>query len=212
LATDDGGDVPRALGVRNARLMALHGRLFGAGLELLSICPQCATTLEFSPDSAALAAALSGDPGADRSHVLEVDGYRIEFRLPDAAAVADAAQGDAEGFEDRLLRHCVVASAKHGAALLPEGWPAPVRDALSARMDVLDPGASVSFDLECPACAARWQAPFDIGQALWRKLQAAAEQVLLDVDTLARAYGWSEGEVLSLSPMRRAAYLQMALS
>jgi hypothetical protein len=32
---------------------------------------------------------------------------------------------------------------------------------------------------------------------------------LLDVDALARAYGWSEPQVLALSATRRAAYLQL---
>jgi hypothetical protein len=41
-------------------------------------------------------------------------------------------------------------------------------------------------------------------------VQAAAERVLLDVHALARAYGWTESEVLRLTPARRSAYLQMA--
>jgi hypothetical protein len=44
---------------------------------------------------------------------------------------------------------------------------------------------------------------------LWMRLQLAAERLLLDVDALARAYGWSEAQVLALPPLRRAAYLQM---
>ena len=45
---------------------------------------------------------------------------------------------------------------------------------------------------------------------LWQKVRAGAERVLLDIDMLARSYGWTEREVLRLSPLRRAAYLQMA--
>jgi hypothetical protein len=44
---------------------------------------------------------------------------------------------------------------------------------------------------------------------LWQKVQLAAERLLLDIDTLARAYGWTESDVLRLSPVRRAAYVQM---
>jgi hypothetical protein len=58
----------------------------------------------------------------------------------------------------------------------------------------------------------RWQAPLDVGEALWQKVRTAAEHLLLDIDTLARAYGWTEREVLRLSPLRRAAYLQMVTS
>ena len=87
--------------------------------------------------------------------------------------------------------------------------PVPVLDALSQHMETLDPGASVSFALECPQCATRWQARLDIGEMVWQKVRAAAERVLLDIDVLARAYGWTEREVLRLNPLRRAAYLQM---
>jgi hypothetical protein len=87
--------------------------------------------------------------------------------------------------------------------------PAQVLDALSQHMESLDPGATVSFALECPQCGVLWQAPLDVGDMVWQKVRAAAERVLLEIDALARAYGWTEREVLRLSPVRRAAYLQM---
>ena len=49
----------------------------------------------------------------------------------------------------------------------------------------------------------------DVGAALWAEVQRAAELSLIEIDTLARAYGWSEDEVMRLAPMRRAAYLQI---
>ncbi|HJQ82925.1 MAG TPA: GNAT family N-acetyltransferase, partial [Candidatus Binatia bacterium] len=54
-----------------------------------------------------------------------------------------------------------------------------------------------------------YAAPLDVGRLLWEKVQIAAERLLLDVDALARAYGWTEREILSLSPGRRAAHLQI---
>jgi hypothetical protein len=32
----------------------------------------------------------------------------------------------------------------------------------------------------------------------------------MEVDALARAYGWREADILALSPARRAAYLELA--
>ena len=49
----------------------------------------------------------------------------------------------------------------------------------------------------------------DVGEALTAELQRAAERTLIEVDALARADGWTEAEVLQLSPVRRAAYLQL---
>lgn len=221
LSAADAPALPRTLGARNAALMRLHAGWFGARLELLSTCPQCGTTIEFDADCEALAPQLDGAaPLAPQG--LELDGYRIEFRVPDIDAVVlastawpqDATEPDpssapAPDFAERLWSVCVLNAVCEGQPCRAADLPEPVRRAVTERMEALDPGASVGFTLECPGCAARWQAPLDIGLALWRKLQQQAERLLIDVDTLARAYGWAQHEVLALSPLRRAAYLQL---
>src|SRR4051812_26952110 len=75
LAADADTDVPRHLGTRNARLMALHSRLFGNAIELLSECPQCGTTIEFSGASDVLAASLTALAPADGTHAIDVDDH-----------------------------------------------------------------------------------------------------------------------------------------
>ena len=213
LSAADAQPTPGTLGARNAALLRLHASWFGARLELLSTCPHCATTIEFAAECDALAPQLDGAPPA-ALQALEVDGHRVEFRVPDVEAVVLASTAlpqPAAGpdFADRLWSVCVLSAARDGRPCGVADLPEPVRLAVTERMEALDPGASVSFALDCPGCAARWQAPFDIGLALWRKLQAQAERLLIDVDTLARAYGWAEHEVLALSALRRAAYLQL---
>lgn len=206
-----GTEAPRTLGERNARLLALHAQWFSNELELLSHCPACGTAAQFSADCAALAAQPPAPGAALPLHRLEADGHAIEFRLPAPADIAAAsAAHDDEAFVGELLASCVLACTRDGVPVSPQNLPAPVRAALSQRMEALDPAASVSFALECPQCNTPWEARLDVGQPLRQKLQAAAERVLLDVDGLARAYGWTEPEVLRLSPARRAAYLQLA--
>jgi hypothetical protein len=210
---DDGP--ARLPGERNARLASLHAQLFGRTLELLSHCPACGTAVQFGADCEALAA-QAAPPAHPAPHRLEANGHVIEFRLPgnlDIAQVAAEAcdQGD-EQFARLLLERCVLGCRYEGAEVPVATLPVPVLDALSDYMEALDPGASVAFALACPQCLVRWQAPLDVGEALWQKVRTAAEHLLLDIDTLARAYGWTEREVLRLSPLRRAAYLQMVTS
>jgi hypothetical protein len=198
------------LGERNLRLGALHARLFGRGLDLLSHCPACGTAAQFSGDCAALLdqsrAAQGGAP-----HRVEADGCVLSFRLPGPMDVqAAAAHGDGDVFARHLLQRCVLACTRDGEPCAPHDLPLAVLDRLSQRIEALDPAACVSFALACPQCATRWDARLDLGGLLWRKLQAAAERLLLDIDTLARNYGWSESDVIALSPTRRAAYVQMA--
>ena len=206
----------RTLGERNARLVELHARLFGGEIELLSHCPACQTVAQFSGDCADLAAQMAPRLADTPIHQLEIQGHVIEFRLPEtvdivdiAIAAADDSDDIGDNFAQHLLERCVLACTYAGTDIPLSQVPEPVLDALSRHMETLDPGASVSFALNCPQCATPWQAPLDVGQMLWQKIRAGAERVLLDIDMLARAYGWSEREVLKLSPMRRAAYLQM---
>jgi hypothetical protein len=57
--------------------------------------------------------------------------------------------------------------------------------------------------------AGTWMPRWIPASLLWDDVQAYARGLLGQVHALARAYGWTEHEVLSLSPRRRAAYLEM---
>ena len=214
------------LGECNTRLVALHADLFGRELELMSHCPACGTVVQFTADCEALAAQMQPSSENAEPHRLEAQRHIIEFRLPNSADIASASAtvtatttriatlaDDEDTFTDAftqaLLDRCVLSCTLDGATVPTHEVPATVLDALSQHMEMLDPGASVSFALACPQCATRWQAPLAIGEWVWQKVRAAAERVLLDIDVLARAYGWTEREVLRLNPLRRAAYLQM---
>jgi hypothetical protein len=66
-----------------------------------------------------------------------------------------------------------------------------------------------AFALTCDTCGERSSSPFDIRAFFWRELAARAHHIALDVHELARAYGWRESDVLSLSPARRRRYLEL---
>lgn len=78
-----------------------------------------------------------------------------------------------------------------------------------AKMAEADPQADVQLDADCPACEHRWREPFDIASFLWTEISVLARRLLLEVHQLASAYGWSESDILALSPARRNAYLEM---
>jgi hypothetical protein len=211
-ALDTSEATPRTLGERTIRLLHLHARLFGPRVDLLSHCPSCGTDAQFSADCAGLAGQLPV-PESTAPHHVDVDGLAVAFRLPTRADVASAAgEPTDDAFARRVLERCVVGCTRDGATVPSGEWPPSMLDALSARIEALDPGASVAFAVSCPECASTWRAPLDCGQLVWQKVQRAAERLLLDIDTLARAYGWTESDVLRLTPIRRAAYVQMTTS
>ena len=193
-----------ALGARNATLLGARGALFGRPWPLASRCPACGTACEFEIDSISLAEDLARmTPRANATPVAHV-GRSALLRAPTANDLRAIAQGG-EGPDAMraLLARCLT-----GDIDVSELTEEDVEE-FGETLEALDPGALVRFELVCPDCQGRWQAAIDIGEAFWQELSRAAEQSLLEVDALARAYGWTEAEVLALSPTRRAAYLQL---
>jgi hypothetical protein len=72
-----------------------------------------------------------------------------------------------------------------------------------------DPAAEISLRLTCPACAYEWELLFDIAEFFWTEISAQAQRLVREIDALARAYGWTEREILSLPAQRRQTYLEM---
>ena len=188
------------LGQRDARILRLHGALVGGELEATATCPACGEQAEF-----AVAAAALLEQGAAPPAPVDIDGYLVQWRPPDSRDVAAAAlAGDAAGAERMLLERCVTSDVD-AAAL-----PARLRTELARAMGEADPLAEVLIDVVCPACGTQFVADLDVGSFVWAELHAYAQRLLRDVDVLARAYGWTEPEVLALGERRREAYLALA--
>ena len=57
--------------------------------------------------------------------------------------------------------------------------------------------------------AHEWELLFDIAEFFWTEISAQAQRLLREIDALARAYGWTEHEILSLPAQRRQTYLEL---
>jgi hypothetical protein len=193
----------RGLGARNAALLGLRNGLFKRVWALKSRCSACATECEFEVDSQALAQELGGREAVERA-TFEWEGIAVEARAPTVDdLVAISRQPDTGSAARALLARCLSDDFD-----LAQVSNAEIEE-LGRRLERLDPDATIGFPLRCPACGHGWSAALDVGEALWSELQRAAEQSLAEIHALACAYGWTEEEVLRLSPTRRAAYLQL---
>lgn len=195
-----------AVGRRDAALLALRERLFGESFTGVTSCPRCTEEIELTFDAAEVRRAAP----ETAQFRLALDAFEVEARLPDTRdLVRIEALADLGAARSALLDACVVYARHDGAPVAPHELPPGVVEAISGRMRELDPQADVALDVTCPACAHAWREPFDIAAFLWSELSAAARRLLLEVHQLAAAYGWSEGEILRLSPARRNAYIEM---
>jgi len=200
------------IGFRDSRLLSLRDQLFGSRMDCRADCPKCCERLEVAFDSNDVRASAMADEATQvpSELALELEDFRVRFRLPDAddlAAAADCAEVNAA--RQRLLDRCLLQATRGNREIEATSLPGAVADAVAARMGEADPQADVQLDLVCPACSHRWHASFDAGAFLWAELDAWARRTLREVHLLAAAYGWCESDILALSPARRRLYLEM---
>ncbi|HEV8422432.1 MAG TPA: hypothetical protein VGQ40_03750 [Chthoniobacterales bacterium] len=189
------------IGERDAQLLRLRISMFGGSAGGTAECPQCNERVEFSIDARTLA-----DAGqfAEPAREIDVNGTRVRFRLPTSRDLAEAVTAtDQSCGVRRLIERCVVEPR------LPEELSGDLVEALSHAMAKADPQAEIILSLGCPNCGKNWELLFDIGDFLWNEIAAQAQRLMYEIDALARAYGWTEQEILNLPARRRRTYLEM---
>ncbi len=196
-----------SIGQRDALLLDFYELSFGSELQGQSRCPRCTSTLSFNLDLRQLA-------NGQQAPEITVDevamaGLVVRFRLPTSLDFAAMARcQDVEQARLLLLERCVL-SVQASDQLVPvAALPSEVVEAVATRMEADDPLAELPLSIHCAACGHGWQVLLDPAAFLWAKFNSIAERLLYEVHTLARAYGWSEPEILELSARRRQYYLQ----
>ena len=199
-----------SIGKRDEILLLLRERLFGSQMMNTAVCPNCSERTEWENRVSDLRSPSPPKFGIGDIHVLELDRYRLEFRLPNSADIASLGDLEvAESAVNTLLTRCVTGVQVAGKECPVEELPIDVVAALSERIETLDPQAEIRIKLDCPNCQHHWEVLFDVASFLWTEINDWAERMLAAVHTLARAYCWSEKEILTLSPVRRQLYLSL---
>ncbi len=192
---DDLADL--SIGERDARLLQLRHLVLGARAEGFAECPRCAERVEFPLDTAAFAQPRELSQNGPE---IEINGATVRLRLPTSRDLAEAvAAPDSVRALRILVERCT------GLTDLPnESLPA-----VSSAMLAADPQAEIVLHFGCPACGHAWEVLFDVGEFFWSEIAAQAQRLLREIDALARAYGWTEREILSLPAQRRQTYLEL---
>lgn len=196
------------IGRRDAELLKLHERLFGAALAGLATCPKCGQQSEVQFTAADFQATAGAEPA--EGLVAVVADYKVTFRLPNSLDLLRlTTDADAATNRGRLLEQCIHTAQRDGQAVGVEQLPRNVVTTVVERMAEADPQADSHLTLNCPQCAHQWQAQLDILSFVWSEIHSRAGRLLQEVHALASAYGWREADILALSPWRRRAYLEM---
>jgi hypothetical protein len=179
---------------RDAALLAWRTTLFGTKWLAFAQCPRCEAMLEYELPVGREAFTAPSD-----EIEVESGGRRWLARWPDSQDLAEAA-----ACQDRVAARAMLVSR-----IVPGEVQASSVTPILAALGTAHK-ACWSMTLHCCACPHSWDVVFDPGEFLWREVRAAARRILREVDVVARAYHWSEGDILAMSETRRRAYLEMA--
>lgn len=189
-------DLP--LSALSAALARLQAASFGPVLDAVTACQGCGEDLEVTLPVTRFAA-LAGTTGPVR--VEGPDGV-LDVRCPttrDLVAVVTTSDPAAA-----LLARCV-----DPAVDVTDLDPATLAQVEAAAEQVAGAAAAL-VTTRCPACEQEVRVDVDLAALLWQRVRGAVPALLADVADLAAAFGWGEADVLALSPLRRAAYLDLA--
>jgi hypothetical protein len=195
-----------SVGARDTLLLAVRVGTVGTQVSGVVTCPECGAESDLAVDAAALLAGLPAveDDVATPQRV-ERDGVFVSFRLADTTDLVAIAHLDEASAPATMLRRCIVAVGPSDAPLT-----ADLAEAVAFSMAQADPASDIRLRVECSACGHSWSAPWDVASFLWQELEVAARALVIEVDALARRYGWSEAEVLAMTRARRRTYLELA--
>lgn len=198
------------VGQRNTGLFLLRSRMFGFALHACAECPSCACRLEFSIDARDLCPA-DRMAQAEAKQSLIHDGVEVFFRPLDSRDLAAVVHcKDVATARAMLIESCVLVARDDEKTLPASDLVESAVTALAERAAHGDPQAETLLSLKCPDCAHDWSMLFDIASFFWTEISAEVKRLLHEVHTLARAYGWIEQDILSMSAARRQIYLEMA--
>ena len=196
------------LGDRDALLLALRALMFGNDITALSDCPACGATMELN---FVVGDVLVQQPlDQTEHHTACFREYRVTFRSPTAGDAVWLAESESENELTRaLLERCVISAFNGDASVTAGDLPDEVVTMVSAQMEQVDPQADIQLQCCCADCGRRWSSAFDVPSFLLTEAEAAVRRILIEVHTLASAYGWRESDILNMSARRRGLYLEM---
>jgi hypothetical protein len=196
-----------ALGQRDRLLLSVLAAHFTPAVEGVVDCGRCAAPVEVEIGCADLLG--TEEPGEPQP--FEHHDWRIRWRLPTAADLRAAHRlGDQRDAARFLLRRCVLELRGPTELATLDELPEVARAGLVCAIGAHDPLTDVELNVNCPACGCQQRVGLDVASLAWHEINWRAEELIRDVDALAHAYGWTEADVLALSPRRRRADLELA--
>jgi hypothetical protein len=199
---------------RERLLLILRRSNFGDAMRAQSRCGACGSDNEINLSCDALLTAFPNTEGLESdsgpvgwSLTVLPSGVQATLQSLSAFDLAEASHLPATKTAHFLQEHSLKSLEKSGQVLSWEQLNLEDQNALTQALESLSGG--IRLEVICSACGGKENRDLDLGLWIAQDVSRATRKVLQEVDTLARAYGWSESDILNLSNRRRQLYLEM---
>ncbi|MEM9305178.1 MAG: hypothetical protein AAGE01_23915 [Pseudomonadota bacterium] len=190
------------VGSRDRYVLMVRAQRISGPLRSEPVCGTCGATYELNLEPAAFGLA-GASPWADpEPQAVEILGREVMLRpvnLGDVIAV--------EAIGDPTQAAVLLA----GRAVGTDGTELPL-EAVAGALEALDPAADVWIETCCPECEAVETFALDPVHFVAHEFRQLSQRILQDVVDIARAFHWTERDILALSEQRRAYYVAEALA
>ena len=194
------------VGTHAALVMKARAENFGSKITAINPCNGCDETVEINCSAEQIGLdgrALELRPADSLKKSVKVGKKNYVVR---ALSSADLLEAEKRYHDEALARKMLINRAA------PDAMAENSKDqkAVEQALEELDPGADIWLTFECPSCTEQQSIAFDSVQYVMREVRHYTRQLLREVALLARAYHWSERDIMGMPGSRRSFYLQEA--
>jgi len=207
-----------SIGQRDFLLIKLYQATFGDSLCGIVACPECETALQFDVSVESLLKHSNEQPdlSGNNEFTIDLNKKNFQLRLPNSYDLALAIKHNVDNSLQLLARQCIKINSAERSAKRKKYKPVNIADlnkeeikSIITEIEKKDPYIEIKFDFSCVQCEFLWQSSLDILTFIWSEVTRAAKRLLGEVHLLAKNYGWSETDILSLNESRRKYYLML---
>jgi hypothetical protein len=210
-AATDAASVLKKLSLGDRALLLLTARklIIGDNLSCTTSCPSCEMAMSLDISVEAIIMRAEDRELSMENYELKASGFSSLRVRPLTAEDQDMLVIKKGSGPDALAQELAKACIVRSESALPEILPESLLEAISSRLDEIDPLSNINLRLLCPECGHGFLASLPVEDFVLGELGMTGGQLEREVHWLAFNYHWTEDQILSLPSAKRKRYVEL---